>query len=161
MEDSPNSAGVAIDSIRCVKLALERGKLVRLLALTLESEDRIEVAGYIADRVPKWLDAEEAKPAAKASMIEAAMLAAHAFRRSDHAARSFVLYRAVERHAAQDSALRSSARFWLGHSRELDSAGEGAWGQDPKRALGSPWGRLAQFEQRYGRLRDAYSAASR
>lgn len=26
VEDSPNSAGVAIDSIRCCKLALERGK---------------------------------------------------------------------------------------------------------------------------------------
>ena len=25
MEDSPNSAGVAIDSIRCCKLALDRG----------------------------------------------------------------------------------------------------------------------------------------
>jgi myo-inositol-1-phosphate synthase len=26
VEDSPNSAGVAIDSIRCCKLALDRGK---------------------------------------------------------------------------------------------------------------------------------------
>jgi myo-inositol-1-phosphate synthase len=26
VEDSPNSAGVAIDAIRCVKLALERGE---------------------------------------------------------------------------------------------------------------------------------------
>jgi len=26
VEDSPNSAGVAIDSVRCCKLALERGK---------------------------------------------------------------------------------------------------------------------------------------
>jgi myo-inositol-1-phosphate synthase len=26
VEDSPNSAGVAIDAIRCAKLALERGK---------------------------------------------------------------------------------------------------------------------------------------
>ena len=143
------------------RLSMERGKLVRLLALTLEAEKRVEVANYIRERVPKWLDSTELEPAARASMIEAAMLGAHALRRSDQLAQAFVLYRTVERHAAQDSALWASARFWLGYSGQLDSAGEMAWGQDPKSTLGSPWGRLAQFEQQYVPLRDTYSGATR
>jgi myo-inositol-1-phosphate synthase len=32
VEDSPNSAGVSIDAIRCCKLALERGEAGALLA---------------------------------------------------------------------------------------------------------------------------------
>ncbi len=143
------------------ELAMERGKLVRILALTLASENRSQVAQYIADRVPKWLDAAEDQPAARASMIEAAMLTAHALRQSGQPEQAFVLYRTVERHARVESALRSSARFWLGYFRELDSTGKKAWGRDPTQVLGSPWGRLAQFEKRYGPLRDAYTGATR
>ena len=142
------------------KLTMERGKLVRLLALTLASDDRIEVARYIGDRVPKWLDSSDNEPAARASMIEAAMLAAHSYRRAGQPEPAFVLYRTVDRHAGE-SALRSSARFWLGYFKELDSSGEKAWGEDPKLALGSPWARLAQFEKGFVPLRKAYSEAIR
>lgn len=142
------------------KLIMERGKLVRILAMTLDSDDRADVARYIGERVPTWLDSEDAEPAARASMVEAAMLAAHAHRRSGRLEQALLLYRTVDRHAGE-SALRSSARFWLGYSGELDSTGVRAWGEDPKLALGSPWGRLAQFERRYAPLRDAYSGSVR
>ena len=141
-------------------LTLERAKLIRLLALTLKELDREDVAQYISDRAPKWLASSDLQPGAHANLIEAAMLAAHSFRRAGHPESAFLLYRTVDRYA-EASALRSSARFWLGYSDELDAKGEKAWGEDPNETLGSPWGRLAKFEENYGSLRSAYSEAIR
>ena len=141
-------------------LRMERGKLVRLLALTLADDDRIEVARYIGEHVPKWLESDDPKPAARASMIESAMLAAHSYRKSNHLDQAFALYRIVDRYAGA-SALRSSARFWLGYEGAKDGEGERAWGDDPELVLGSPWGRLARFEEDFVPLRDAYLGAVR
>jgi myo-inositol-1-phosphate synthase len=50
VEDSPNSAGVAIDSVRCCKLALERGKGGAL----------ISPSAYFCKHPPKQYTDEEA-----------------------------------------------------------------------------------------------------
>lgn len=138
------------------KLLRERGKLVRLLALTLGQRGRIEDAVYIAERVPRWLKEDQANPMARANMVEAVILTAHAHRHEGLLEQAFELYRVVDRYGAPD-VLRSSARFWLGLSGELDSAGEAAWGDAPDQTLGSPWGRFALFEERYTPMQSSYS----
>jgi myo-inositol-1-phosphate synthase len=70
VEDSPNSGGVAIDAIRCVKLAMDRGisgPLEAVSAFTMKSppvqmrdtEARYLLEQWIAERAPA---AQEAKP---------------------------------------------------------------------------------------------------
>jgi hypothetical protein len=150
----------AVEGLRAVldspKIRLERGKLIRLLALTLEKRGQIEDAQYIAERVPRWLEQDQAEPISRANMIEAAMLAAHAHRRAGESEGAMDLYRVVERYSTSD-ALDSSARFWLGLAGEMDSSGESPWAGDPRSSLVAPWGRLARFEKRYRPIRESYS----
>lgn len=141
-------------------LARDRGRLVRLLARTLEASGRTSDAEFIAERLPGWLAGSNPAPGARAAMIEAAQLAAHAFRRADRPSQAHALYRLVDEHA-EAGALRSSARFWLGLAGEADAAGGPAWGDDPNVALGAPWGRYAIFEARLASLWKTYAASVR
>ena len=154
----------AVEGLREVldspSIAVERGKLVRFLALTLEERGKVEDARFIASRVPGWLSEAAPNSLAQANMIESVMLAAHAIRLAGYAKESYRLYRTVDEFA-ESSALRSSARFWLGLSREADSNGEPAWGDDPNTELGAPWGRFAIFEERFEPLSKAYSETLR
>jgi myo-inositol-1-phosphate synthase len=61
VEDSPNSAGVAIDSIRCLKLALDAGLKGAI----------IEPAAYFQKHPPKQIEDREAR-----ALVEA-YIAAH------------------------------------------------------------------------------------
>lgn len=124
----------------------DRGKFSRLLALTLAEGKRLEDADFLAERVPGWLERNDPAPASRANMIEASMLAAHAYRHAGRQAEATRLYQTVDRHA-EAGALRSSARFWLGLSATPDTSGQEAWGEDPNLALGSPWARYALFER--------------
>jgi len=141
-------------------LARERGRLLRMLALCLEHQSGIEDADFISARVPVWLDEGGGGPKARAAMVETALLAGHAYRRSGRPDRAEALYRVVDSHAGE-GALRSSARFWLGFAGARDGAGELAWGEDPEEALGSPWSRYALFERRFERLESAYGEGRR
>jgi hypothetical protein len=151
-EEAAKGLRVVLDSPR---LAPHRGKLARLLALTIEPPDRSRDAAFLAQRLPSWLEDSGLAPGARAAMVEAALLAAHAQRQAgwERAARD--LYRVVDRHAAAGP-LRSSARFWLGLAGGTKSTGESVWGANPEVELGSPWGRLAQFERRFEPLSKSY-----
>lgn len=135
--------------------ARDRGRLVRLLALTLESSGRQQDVKFVGEHVPGWLDEGTAAPGARAALIESAMLAAHAHRQAGRAAEARALYRAVDRHA-EPGALRSSARFWLGLEGQTRADGRSAWDEDPNLALGAPWGRYALFERHLDPLWEAY-----
>jgi len=137
------------------ELALERGRLVRMLALTFEERDDPEAVSFLAARLPRWLEQPPQGPVARASMLEATLQTAHVLRRTGWRERARRLYRVIDRHAA-DGALRSSARFWLGLAEEDETVRISVWGEDPTEALGSPWGRLARFEQRFESLSNAY-----
>ena len=137
------------------ELIFDRGRLARLLALTFEERDDPEAVSFLDERLPHWLEQAPQGPIARASMLEATLQTAHALRRSGWRARARTLYRAIVRHAA-DGTLRSSARFWLGLENEDEAIRNAAWSEDPTEALGSPWGRLARFEQRFESLADAY-----
>lgn len=141
-------------------LARDRGRLVRLLALTLEASGSRSDARFVGERVAAWLPRDEAAPAAEAAMIEAAVLAAHAHRKAGRESEAHRLYRVVDAHA-EAGALRSSARFWLGLDGEPDAKGEPAWGEDPSVTLGAPWARYASFERRVGPLWKAYGRSVR
>lgn len=143
-------------------VAGERGKLVRMLALTFAEADRIRLADVdaVAERVPRWLEREQPAPAARASMLEAAILAAHAYRRAGRIEPATRLYATVERLDAP-GALRSSARFWLGLLSVGPEGQRPAWGEDPDITLGSPWARYARFERRFTSLWDDYGSTVR
>ncbi|CAM9238429.1 unnamed protein product [Discosporangium mesarthrocarpum] len=142
------------------ELERDRGRLVRLLALTLEASGSRSDARFVGGRVAGWLEEGGAEPGAEASMIEAAILTAHAHRKAGRASEAHRLYRVVDAHA-KPGALRSSARFWLGLDGEADAQGEPAWGEDPNIALGTPWARYATFESRVGPLWKAYARSLR
>lgn len=152
----------AAEELRAVldspSLGLERGKLIRLLALTLADRGEVDHVRFVAERAAAWLDAEDAGPAAKLAIVEAALLAAHAHRQAGRIQEARSAYRAVERHA-DPGALRSSARFWLGRSDPRGRDSE--WGVDPEETLGSPWGRLALFERAVAPLSNAYRATGK
>ncbi|GEM_PF-4311162 len=141
-------------------LARERGRFLRLLSLTLEASGQRADVEFVAARAPGWLEEGSAAPGAKAAMIEAAMLAAHAHRKAGRTSAAHTLYRVVDAHS-EPGALRSSARFWLGLRNEPRSGGEPAWGDDPNVALDPPWARYALFESRLGKLWDAYGEVAR
>jgi hypothetical protein len=115
-------------------------------------------ARFLAARLPDWLAAEAggSPSVARVRLLEAGLLTAHALRRAADYDEAFALYRAVDRHAEAGS-LRSSARFWLGLARQVDESGQRAWGEDFDQTLGSPWARVAAFEERFESLRDAYA----
>lgn len=138
----------------------ERGKLLRMMARSLEARGDIDDARFIAERVPDWIARTPRDSLARANMLEAAMLSAHALRAAGHGAEATALYRTVDEFA-KPSALRSSARFWLGLAGEPDARGGSAWGDDPNVELGTPWGRLAIFERHFEPLAKAYSEAIR
>ena len=136
-------------------LRRDRGRLVRLLALTLEASGSRSDARFVGERVPGWLAEGDVAPGAQAALIEAAILAAHAHRKAGRSKEAQPLYRAVDTHA-EAGALRSSARFWLGLDGAVDGEGAPAWGEDPNVALGPPWARYATFEEHVGPLWKAY-----
>ena len=109
-------------------------------------------------RLPEWLEDEagESPTVGRVRLLEAGLLTAHALRRAAVHDEAFALYRAVDRHA-EAGPLRSSARFWLGIARQVDESGKRAWGDDVDRTLGSPWARVAGFEERFETLRDVYA----
>lgn len=141
-------------------LARDRGRLIRLLALTLEASGSRRDAGFVGDRVVRWLEEGAAAPGAEAAMVEAAILTAHAHRHARQESEAHRLYRAVDAHA-EPGALRSSARFWLGMGGEADAQSEPAWGEDPNLALGTPWARYATFEKRLAPLWKSYARSVR
>ncbi len=138
----------------------ERARLLRMFARTLEERGAVEDARFVAERVPRWIPRTPRDSVARANMLEAAMLAAHVLRAADQGAEATALYRAVDEFA-EPSALRSSARFWLGLAGVPDAQGRPAWGDDPNVELGAPWGRFAIFERHFGPLARAYSEALR
>lgn len=137
------------------ELAFERGRLARLLALTLAEHDDPEAVSFLAERLPRWLEQASLGPVARASMLEATLQTAHVLRREGWLERARRLYRLIDRHA-EDGTLRSSARFWLGLEEEDEAIRGAVWGENPTETLGSPWGRLARFEQRFESLAAAY-----
>ncbi|MEM9174114.1 MAG: hypothetical protein AAGC67_02685 [Myxococcota bacterium] len=142
------------------ELARDRGRLVRLLALTLEASGSRDDARFVGERVGAWLEQDDVAPAAKAALIESAILAAHAHRKAGRAREAFPLYRIVDAHA-EGGALRSSARFWLGRSGQKRSAGQPAWGETPGADLDAPWARYALFEDRLSSLWNTYGKRKR
>ena len=140
-------------------MGAHRGKLIRMLAGLIRRGEGVEHARFIAERVPGWLDEKDVPAGARAAMLDAAMRAAHALRHAERSEDAAALYRTVDRHA-QPGALRSSARFWLGLSGEADARGEAAWGAEPEITLGSPWARVAIFEERFESLASSYGAVS-
>lgn len=138
----------------------ERGKLVRLLAMTLRDRRDLGDMTLIADRVPSWLEESGHAPGSRAAMVEAALLTAHAYRQAGWSARAHKLYRTVDKHAPP-GALRASARFWLGLADQPTSNDEPAWGADPPERLGSPWGRVAVLERNLRELESAYGERRR
>lgn len=151
---------LSLDEEAWPALARDRGRLVRMLALTLPSDGSATTADFIAQRVPGWIARGDPEPAARAAMVEAAMLAAHAHRKAGRARRASALYQVVEA-AAGPGALRSSARFWLGFAGEPRLDGADAWGEDPDVELGTPWARYARFERNVGPLWTAYGSLAR
>ncbi len=138
-----------------VLLRASRGRLLRLLATTLESEPDPENVDFIAARAPVWLAEGDPAPRAHAALVEATLLAAHAYRQAGRIEESNKLYRVVDVQA-EEGALRSSARFWLGLAGAERGDGGIAWGTRPEQELDAPWARYAQFERRLGGLIAAY-----
>ena len=136
----------------------ERGKLISLLGQTLAHNSEVADAEFIAARVPAWLVRGDLEPGAQAKMMEAGILAAHALRKVGKTKSSNQLYRVIEENA-EGGALRSSARFWLGHAGGLNSANEPAWGDQPELELGSPWDRVALFERQSADLRRSFGGS--
>lgn len=141
-------------------IGLERPQLALSLARSLAQTRSSADARFLAERLPAWLedelDDDDSPTLARMRLLEAGLAAAHVLRRAAEHADAFALYRAVDR-AAEPGPLRSAARFWLGIARQTDATGKPAWGDDPAGELGSPWGRVADFEQRYESLRDVYA----
>lgn len=139
-------------------LDLQRSSLALAMARAAAAVPALADARFLAARLPAWLEQEAggAAPVARLRLLEAALSTAHRLRRASVHAEAFALYRAVDRHA-DDGPLRSSARFWLGISRQPGAAGARAWGDDVERTLGSPWARVAGFEERFEGLRDVYA----
>jgi hypothetical protein len=142
------------------ELALERGRLARLLSLSFDEHDDPEAVSFLAERLPRWLEQAPSAPVARASMLEATLQTAHVLRREGWLERARRLYRVIDRHAG-DGTLRSSARFWLGVEEEDQAIRGAVWGEDPTKTLASPWGRLARFEQRFESLAAAYLGGRR
>ncbi len=140
------------------EMSSHRGKLIQMLARLIEPGEGLENARFIADRVPAWLAETDVPPGARAAMLEAVMLAAHELRHAGRSDASSSLYRTIDLHA-EAGALRSSARFWLGLAREPDARGEEAWGPSPGITLGSPWARVALFEEHFESLAASYGAS--
>ena len=136
-------------------LARDRGKWIRLLALTLDAKGNGDGASFIAERVPGWLADSNPPPGARAAMLEAAMLAGHQYRREGRDQDAAVLYSAVEREA-DAGALRSSARFWLGLAESDRQSASSSWGEDPNLEIGAPWARYAVFERHFDPLWKSY-----
>ena len=136
----------------------QRSSLALAMAKAAAAAPSIADARFLAARLPAWLEQESggAAPVARLRLLEAGLSTAHRLRRSSAHSEAFALYRAVDRHA-DDGPLRSSARFWLGIARQPGAAGMRAWGDDVERTLGSPWARVAGFEERFERLRDVYA----
>lgn len=139
-------------------LDLQRPSLALAMARAAVRTPSLPDARYLAARIPEWLDevAGEGPSRGRMRLLEAALLTAHALRRGASHDEAFVLYRAVDRHS-EAGPLRSAARFWLGIARQVDGSGKRAWGEDVDRSLGSPWARVAGFEQRFESLRDMYA----
>ncbi|MFK7898865.1 MAG: hypothetical protein AB8G23_23750 [Myxococcota bacterium] len=141
-------------------LEKERGKLISLLSQTLSHNKDIVDAEFIAARVPKWLSTQAFQPGAKARMIEAAILSAHVLRKAGKTAQATALYRIIDE-KAEGGSIRSSARFWLGMAGEGNSEGEPAWGDEPELELGTPWDRVALFEEHSAGLFSSYGGGGR
>ena len=139
-------------------LDLQRSSLALAMARAAAKTPSLADARFLAARLPDWLAAEAggSPSVARVRLLEAGLLTAHALRRAADYDEAFALYRAVDRHAEAGS-LRSSARFWLGLARQVDESGQRAWGEDFDQTLGSPWARVAAFEERFESLRDAYA----
>lgn len=141
-------------------LGFERAKLVRFFALALSQAMNEEDLDFLSESLPRWLAEDNARPGARADLIESALLAGHAQRSLGHEAASMALYRLVDREAPP-GALRSSARFWLGRAQLGETAVAAAWGEDPSLSLGAPWDGLANFERAYSPLGRAYRGTGR
>ncbi len=139
-------------------LDLQRASLALAMARAAAAAPALADARFLAARIPDWLEDEagESLRLARVRLLEAGLRTAHVLRRAAVHDEAFALYRAVDRHA-EAGPLRSSARFWLGIARQVDESGERAWGDDFDRTLGSPWARIAGFEERFESLRDVYA----
>jgi len=143
-------------------LELQRPSLALAMARASVEGDSRDGARFLAARLPEWLEAGsgDAPSSARVRLLEAGLLTAHTLRRASMHDEAFAVYRAVDLHA-EAGPLRSSARFWLGLARQVDDAGERAWGDDVDRTLGAPWAGVAGFEERFETLRDAYAGVLR
>lgn len=139
-------------------LELQRSSLALAMARAAARDASREDARFLAARLPGWLDEDAGDPpsTARVRLLEAGLLTAHALRRASMHEEAFAVYRSVDRHA-ESGPLRSSARFWLGIARQVDLAGNRAWGEDVDRTLGAPWAGVAGFEERFESLRDVYA----
>ncbi len=73
VEDSPNSAGVAIDAIRCAKLALDRGlggPLHEVSAFAMKSPPRQMRDSEAIERLERWIEAHSPRPAVVTAAAE-------------------------------------------------------------------------------------------
>jgi hypothetical protein len=140
------------------ELDLQRPSLALAMARAAAATSSVADARFLAARLPDWLERQEgeASSVARLRLLEAGLSSAHVLRRAAAHDAAFVLYRAIDRHA-EDGSMRSSARFWLGIARQPGAGGARAWGDDVDRTLGSPWARVAGFEERFEGLRDVYA----
>jgi len=136
-------------------LRASRGRLLRMLASTLAETPDAETADLVAKRASAWIAEGDTAPRARADLVEAALLTAHAYRRAGRVDDAHRLYRVVDAEAGA-GALQSSARFWLGLAGAKRAGGAPAWGIESDLGLGSPWSRYAQFERRLAGLMAAY-----
>ena len=150
----------------------EQGKLVRLFAmalreLALERKMKASDLHFLSESIPGWLASPNRGPAARAQLIESALLAGHAQRSLGRFEPAAKLYETVVREAGP-GVLNTSAQFWLARLRESEAvAGPDAGPEAVADAAGeetqnwsSPWARLAQFEQAFSPLRETYGGSA-
>lgn len=146
----------------------EQGKWVRLFAmalreLALERKMNASDLHFLSESIPNWLASPDHGPAARAQLIESALLAAHAQRSLGRLGPAAKLYSTVVQQAAP-GALNSSAQFWLARLTESEAAADSETDARPagddNPPLSSPWSRLAQFEASFAPLREAYGGSA-